>query len=194
VPPAWKQTVQPIRQYLLGGEGHWARVIMDRETTRYVRSLDVPSLDALEISGRNWAAFGFRSYRSVDYPEYDWCAGPLEQTFDIILADQVLEHVTNPAAALRNARAMLEPGGVLVLTTPFLIRVHDYPIDCSRWTPLGLQHLLRECGFASIETGSWGNRDCVRANFGHWARYVPWRHSLRNEPNFPVVVWAFARV
>jgi hypothetical protein len=23
--------------------------------------------------------------------------------------------------------------------------------------------------------------------------YVPWRHSLRNEPNFPIVVWAYTR-
>jgi SAM-dependent methyltransferase len=189
----WKETVEPIRRYLFGGEQHWARVVMDRETDRFVRSLDFGSLDVLEISGKKWGTFGFRSYRSVRYPEYDWCDRPLDETFDVILAEQVLEHVANPRAALRNARAMLNPGGVLVLTTPFLIRIHEAPIDCSRWTPLGLQHLLSECGFADVETGAWGNRRCVRANFSHWVRYVPWRHSLRNEPNFPVVVWAFAR-
>jgi hypothetical protein len=48
---------------------------------------------------------------------------------------------------------MLNRGGILVVTTTFLIRIHEYPIDCSRWTPLGLQHLLRQCGFLSIETG-----------------------------------------
>jgi 2-polyprenyl-3-methyl-5-hydroxy-6-metoxy-1,4-benzoquinol methylase len=166
---------------------------MDRETDRYVRALDFRSLHALEIGGKKWATFGFATYRSANYPAYDWCAGPLEQTFDIVIAEQVLEHVPNPRAALENARAMLEPGGVFVLTTPFLIRVHEYPIDCSRWTPLGLRYLLNECGFPIVETGSWDNQSCVRASFRRWVRYVPWRHSLRNEPNFPVAVWAFAR-
>jgi SAM-dependent methyltransferase len=185
--------LRPIREYLFGMPQDWARVVMDRETDRYVRALDFRSLDALEISGSKWATLGFGTYRSAKYPEYDWCAGPLDERFDIILVEQVLEHVTNPRAALQNARSMLKPGGILVVTTPFLIRIHEYPIDCSRWTPLGLKHLLNQCGFPNVETGQWGNRRCIRANFSHWVRYVPWRHSLRNEANFPVVVWAFAR-
>jgi SAM-dependent methyltransferase len=189
----WKEIVRPIQRYLFGTEQHWARVVMDRETDRYIRGLDFPSLQALEISGSKWATYGFRTYRSAKYPAYDWCAGPLDEKFDIILAEQVLEHLPNPRAALQNAHAMLHPGGLLVVTTPFLIRIHEYPIDCSRWTPLGLRHLLNECGFPNVETGAWGNRRCVRANFSQWARYIPWRHSLRNEVNFPVVVWAFAR-
>ncbi len=185
-----------IWRYVYGTPQHWTRVVMDRETDRYVRALDFGSLHALEISGDKWSSFGFATYRSVRYrkgTEYDWCAGPLDERFDIILAEQVLEHVADPRAALLNARTMLRPGGVLVLTTPFLIRRHDDPIDCSRWTPLGLEYLLKQCGFLDVETGAWGNRRCVRANFERWARYVPWRHSLRNEPNFPVSVWAFAR-
>ncbi len=181
------------QQYLFGTGQHWTRVVMDRETDRYVRALDYRSLHALEIGGKKWAAFGFATYHSANFPAYDWCAAPLDQTFDIVIAEQVLEHVPNPTAALRNAHAMLGPGGVLVLTTPFLIRVHEYPLDCSRWTPTGLTYLLNECGFPNVETGSWGNRRCIRANFSDWVRYVPWRHSLRNEPNFPVSVWAFAR-
>jgi SAM-dependent methyltransferase len=158
-----------------------------------VRTLDFGSLDALEISGSKWATFGFATYRSAKWPEYDWCGGTLNATFDVIIAEQVLEHVPYPRVAIQNAREMLRRDGLLVLTLPFLIRIHEGPIDCSRWTPLGLTHLLNECGFASVETGSWGNRSCVRGNFRRWARYVPWRHSLKNEPNFPVVVWAFAR-
>jgi len=191
--PRWQDTERPIRSYLFGTPQAWARVVMDRETDLYVRALDFRSLHALEIGGSKWATFDFATYRSANLPEYDWCAGPLDERFDIILAEQVLEHVTNPRAALQNANTMLKPGGVLLVTTPFLIRIHDYPIDCSRWTPLGLKHLLNECDFPNVETGQWGNRRCIRANFSHWVRYVPWRHSLRNEPNFPIVVWAFAR-
>jgi hypothetical protein len=90
---------------------------------------------------------------------------------------------------------MLRPGGTLVVTTPFLIRVHPSPFDCSRWTELGLKYLLAEAGFdlSRITTGSWGNRACVRSNFVDWRGWNPILHSLRNEPDFPVHVWAFAK-
>jgi hypothetical protein len=90
---------------------------------------------------------------------------------------------------------MLTPGGALLITTPFLLKIHDAPVDCSRWTELGIRHFLAEAGFdiANITTGSWGNRACVRSNFRPWTPYLPWLHSLRNEPDFPVVVWALAR-
>jgi SAM-dependent methyltransferase len=170
----------------------WTRIVMDRETEAYVRRLDYRSMAALEISGKKWADFGFRSYRRVGWPDYDWSAGTVEGTYDFIVAEQVLEHLERPVAALTNAHAMLAEDGLLLVTTPFLIRIHEYPIDCYRWTPHGLRQLLMECGFRHVETGAWGNRRCVRANFGEWVEYVPWRHSLRNESAYPVVVWAFA--
>jgi SAM-dependent methyltransferase len=183
-----------LRIYAFGNKENWARVVMDRATRSFVENLDYRSMSALEISGTVWQRFGFQTYRYTKFAEYDWCAGPLDDTFDIVLAEHVLEHVADPRAALLNARAMLRPGGLLLLALPFLIRVHSMPNDCTRWTPAGLEFLLKQCGFAEVETGSWGNRACVRANFDKWATYVPWRHSLRNEPNFPVSVWAFARV
>src|SRR5690606_20941245 len=100
-----------------------------------------------------------------------------------------------PYRATKHVLEMLEPGGYFMISVPFLVRVHGYPIDCTRWTDLGLKHLLAECGFPieDIQTGSWGNRSSVRANFRYWWSYIPWLHSLRNEQNFPHVVWALAR-
>lgn len=39
-------------------------------------------------------------------------------TFDVVMGSEVIEHVTSPSAFVRTLRAMLKPGGVLVLTTP----------------------------------------------------------------------------
>jgi SAM-dependent methyltransferase len=175
-------------------EIQWCRVVMDRETEKFVGTLNYDSLDALEISGTKWKAFGFASYRNISFPEYDLCDQPLElNKFDIIIAEQVLEHVLWPFRAVSNLYKMLRPGGILVVTTPFLLRIHDEPADCSRWTEVGLKYLLAAGGFdlSNITTGSWGNRACVKANFDYWRRWIPWKHSLTNEPEFPVVVWAF---
>jgi SAM-dependent methyltransferase len=170
----------------------WSRVVMDRETLRLVGELPVPQLDVLEISGEKWRAHPFRSYRSVGFPEYDICAGPLGETYDLVIAEQVLEHVARPVRAVENVYAMLRPGGALLCTTPFMVRVHPSPIDCTRWTETGIKYLLGDAGFDRIITGSWGNRACVRGNFKRFMRWMPPIHSLRNEPAFPVVVWALA--
>ncbi len=151
--------VRQIRSFVGIEDLQWLRVVMDKETAAYVSSLNYQTFDALEISGIKWANFGFQSYRSVDYPEYDLCQGPLsKEVYDIIIAEQVLEHCLWPYRAVRHLYEMLRPGGVVVLTTPFLVRVHDYPVDCSRWTELGLKHLLAEGRFPldKIRTGSWG--------------------------------------
>ncbi|NJM60946.1 MAG: hypothetical protein HC849_13210 [Oscillatoriales cyanobacterium RU_3_3] len=95
----------------------------------------------------------------------------------------------------KNIYQMLDRNGYFLITIPFLIRIHDYPADCSRWTETGIKYLLAECGFnlERIQTGSWGNRACIVANFSRWEYYNPAIHSLANEPDFPLVVWALAQ-
>lgn len=162
----------------------------------HIRSLGPESLDVLEISGGpQWAReFKFHDYVSTEYPDFDICADTLPRQFDLIIADQVFEHLPWPYRAGKNVWAMLKPGGTFIVSTPFLVRVHRVPIDCSRWTRDGLSFLLQECGFAAedITTDAWGNRSCVKANFASW-RKRGFFGSLSNEDDFPVMVWAFAR-
>jgi SAM-dependent methyltransferase len=175
---------------------HWARAVMDLETRRLIEELSPETCSALEISGTAWRTrVRFQSYRSVAFPEFDICDAGLAEKFDIIIAEQVFEHLHWPGRAARNVLGMLKPGGHFLITTPFLIRVHNVPTDCTRWTETGIRYFLAECGFPleQIRTGAWGNRPCVKANFTDWPTFRPWLHSLRNEPEFPVVVWALAR-
>jgi SAM-dependent methyltransferase len=152
-------------------------------------------MSALEISGSHWANAGFASFRSVEYPNFDICSQRLPDTFDMIIAEQVFEHLLWPYRAGRNVFAMLRPGGYFLITTPFLYRVHEFPVDCSRWTELGLKYFLAECGFQleCIRAASWGNRQCVKAFLRDYIMYRPLVHSLKNEPGFPIVVWAIAQ-
>lgn len=174
---------------------HWTRPVMYERCAELLRALEPRHLDALEISaGQFFQTLGFRSFTEANYPAFDICQGTLDRQFDVVIADQVWEHLLWPYRATRNVHAMLKPGGHFLVTTPFLIRVHAIPHDCTRWTETGMRHFLAECGFPldGIVTGSWGNRACVKANFTKWARRG-WFGSLRNEPDFPVVVWALAR-
>jgi SAM-dependent methyltransferase len=66
-------------------------------------------------------------------------------TLDAVLALEVLEHVPDPERMIREAARVLTPGGMLVLTTPFMYGLHNFR-DYYRYTPLGLRTLLEPAG------------------------------------------------
>lgn len=179
------------------GSMQWCRVVMNREIEQFIRSLDCPQVDALEISGSgSQGRYNFRSYETVAFPDYDVCRGPLaEEKFDLVIAEQVFEHVLRPDLAATHVYQMLRPGGVFVISTPFLLKVHGHPYDLYRWTEHGMRQLLETAGFRAIATGSWGNRECLLADMVpglEWTSYNPRLHRLHNETQFPIVIWAFA--
>lgn len=192
---AGKQKIKKVLDAIHYDYGHWARSVMYRECSKLLKGLSPEQLDVLEISSGNlWQQFGFKSFTEANFPEFDICSMTLPDQYDLIIADQVFEHLLWPYRAGKNVYEMTKPGGYFLITTPFLIKVHQVPVDCSRWTELGLKHFIAECGFPieNIRTGSWGNRACVKANFNNWARRG-WFKSLVNEPDFPVSVWAIAK-
>jgi SAM-dependent methyltransferase len=189
--PAVRRWFQPAENV------QWCRVVMNREIERFIRSLDCPCIDALEISGSgSRGRYDFRTYQIASFPDYDVCKGPLaEEKFDLVIAEQVFEHVLRPDLAARHVYQMLRPGGVFVISTPFLLKVHGHPHDLYRWTEHGMRQLLETAGFSGTTTGSWGNRECLRADLSpglEWTSYNPRLHTLDNEPQFPIVIWAFA--
>lgn len=55
---------------------------------------------------------------------HDLTESPLDDTFDVIVVGEVIEHLGNPEALLANCRRMLLPGGRLILTTPNPYMLH----------------------------------------------------------------------
>ena len=58
-----------------------------------------------------------------------------------------MEHVPDPQHFLNEINTMLQPGGVLIMTTPFMVQFHEEPYDFYRCTKRGIQHLLSKSGF-----------------------------------------------
>jgi SAM-dependent methyltransferase len=83
-----------------------------------------------------------------------------DTSFDTVLCTQVIEHVADHQALLREAYRLLRSGGVLILSGPMYWHLHEEPYDFFRFTEYGLRHLLEKAGFDAIE---------IMANGGKWA-------------------------
>ncbi len=77
--------------------------------------------------------------------------------FDTALCSEVLEHVPDPSRAIAELHRVLSPRGKLILTVPFLSRLHEEPNDYYRYTSHGLRHLLEQRGFEVIEIVATGS-------------------------------------
>lgn len=66
---------------------------------------------------------------------------------DIILSNQVLEHVDTPSGYLQEAYRILKPGGSIILTTHGYWFYHPTPNDYWRWTSAGLRKTVEAEGF-----------------------------------------------
>lgn len=70
-----------------------------------------------------------------------------DESVDVVVSTQVLEHVADPAVYLGECARVLRPGGRLLLSTHGLMVYHPDPVDYWRWTCAGLR---RSVGLAGL--------------------------------------------
>jgi SAM-dependent methyltransferase len=98
------------------------------------------------------------TYGSTDYV-CDIVAIPApSESFDVVLCTEVLEHLPDPVAAVKELARLLRPGGQLLLTAPFCSFTHFSPYFYStgfsrNWY---LQH-LSDLGFCETDLTPNGN-------------------------------------
>ena len=80
----------------------------------------------------------------------------IDNSFNSYVAIEVLEHLESPKKAASEIHRVLEPGGVAILSVPFLFRIHGDPNDFQRLTKSGLRLLFED--FADVEVAEFGNR------------------------------------
>jgi SAM-dependent methyltransferase len=70
-----------------------------------------------------------------------------DNSADIILSNQVLEHVDSPEGYLQESYRLLKPGGTAIFTTHGYWFYHPTPNDYWRWTSAGLRKIVEREGF-----------------------------------------------
>jgi ubiquinone/menaquinone biosynthesis C-methylase UbiE len=81
-----------------------------------------------------------------------------DASFDAIMCTEVLEHVPDPVAALKELNRLLKPGGHLIITVPFASLTHFAPYHfASGLSRFFFEHHLNAMGYQNIEITLNGN-------------------------------------
>lgn len=79
-----------------------------------------------------------------------------DESFDIIVANNVIEHLRDANKGIKEMHRVLRSNGVILYTIPFLYPIHEAPNDYARYTRFGLLQLFREFSRTEIlERGGW---------------------------------------
>ncbi len=105
--------------------------------------------------------FTYDEYIGVDYETGQKNAGiiyirdsvlPFENnTFDSIIATEVLEHVPDIEKTLTELCRVLKTGGKIIVSVPFAWIEHAHPYDFRRWTESGIVKDLNRKGFRVLQ-------------------------------------------
>lgn len=93
-----------------------------------------------------------------------------DASYDVVLCTQVLEHVSDPAQAVRELRRVTAPGGRVLASTHGVQVYHPGPDDLWRWTHAGLERLFATNGdwsALSVHPGS-GTAACIGMLLAHF--------------------------
>lgn len=92
-------------------------------------------------------------------------------SFDLVIAVAVFEHVADPARCAAEVVRVLRPGGHIYAVTPFLQPVHMGAYDFTRFTPIGHRRLFR--AFDEVAAGvAMGAGSTLGAGFAGFLRAI----------------------
>lgn len=105
-----------------------------------------------------------------------------DASLDAIFCTEVLEHVTDPVAVIREFRRLLKPGGMLFLTAPFNSDLHMAPYHYyAGFTAYWYRYWLPSLGFVIDEIAPQGGpgRVAVRSLHACYGNWRAWESKLR---------------
>ena len=165
-----------------------SRIWLDREVEAFARSLPPHAVVLDAGAGRQVyrSKFAGMVYESADFERVDkqyaqstyicdLTAIPVEDArYDAILFTQVMEHLPDPIAVVRELNRVLKPGGTLLYTGPLFYEEHEIPFDFHRYTQFAVRRIFSEAGF-TIRALHWleGYMGTLHYQLKRMARHMP---------------------
>lgn len=91
-------------------------------------------------------------YGKIDYVSDILNIPVPDESYDVILCTEVIEHVPDPISAIKEISRILKPGGTLLLTAPLMSGLHQEPYHYyGGYTKYWYQKFLTENNFTELE-------------------------------------------
>lgn len=74
-----------------------------------------------------------------------------DESFDVVLCISVLEHTKHPMKIIENIKRILKKDGIVLVSVPFIMSLHDTPEDYWRFTRYGLLELFKDFELVEIK-------------------------------------------
>lgn len=96
----------------------------------------------------------------------DWTGERWEKyhgRFDLVLCEQVLEHLPDPQQALDNIKILAKDGGTIHVSTPALNNTHGEPdFYFAGFHPRALEHFAKQSGLQNVAARAWSSNKASR--------------------------------
>jgi SAM-dependent methyltransferase len=103
-----------------------------------------------------------------------------DESFDCVIATELLEHCAQPESVLTEIYRVLKPGGKFFATVPFIWNLHEIPHDEYRYTPFSLERHLSCVGFDAISVKPLGGWNMALAQMlGLWLGFSRMHRATR---------------
>ncbi|HGY57418.1 MAG TPA: class I SAM-dependent methyltransferase [Caldithrix abyssi] len=107
------------------------------------------------------------------------------ESMDVVLCSEVLEHVNEPGSVLEEIRRVLKPQGRVVISVPYKEKItYQLCIHCNRLTPTHahlhsfdkqkMEHLFNTCGLKTGGKLTMGNKAANRLYFNIAFKFFPY--------------------
>jgi SAM-dependent methyltransferase len=138
---------------------------------------DMPYRSLIEARGGTYIAADFGEDADVRISQSGLIDVP-DQSVDVVLSVQVLEHVRDLGTYFGEILSVLKPGGVLLLSTHGTWLYHPHPEDHRRWTRMGLINDIEANAFGVQEieaiVGPLGTTTMIRSTgYAYFLRRLP---------------------
>lgn len=119
----------------------------------------------------------------------------IEETFDAIVFNDVLEHMADPWSALRYAKRLLNPGGVIIASIPNIMYFHDFSnlLITKDWayqeagifdkthlrffTKKSMRTMVESCGFKILDQRGIHPTNSKKFHLFNWLTFGYWRET-----------------
>jgi len=113
---------------------------------------DMPYKEVIQPKVASYLGIDLEMNSKADYTiDFDSKTTLPDGAGDIILSNQVLEHVDSPSGYLKEAYRLLKPNGRLLISTHGYWFYHPTPNDYWRWTSAGLRKIIEAEGFEILK-------------------------------------------